>query len=337
MSFLSVVLTLDPLVVSLGRIDIDSISDQTRMELVFAEATDGMKEVLQNTDGEFLDIGKWAILLTDSDGNVTEVNIDNAFMRTNGLLWKPLGTLHLEYVPSTVKKLAILFTNFHGSLDTASLPLGLQELRIHSTKLTGIVALESLPGNLQKLILRENNFVGSVQLSSLPQTLLVLDLRRNAFDSSACLDHLPNAIEIINISVNKLTGTIPLGKLPIALTYFDVSSNNFSGELALDDIPKNLEHCFLDKNNFTGSISFASLKALKTLNVADNQLIGKALLPGVATDTNIFLFGNSIDGVLTVEGHLHSKAHEIQYESDIRRQIVQLQKQVIESEVFKRL
>ena len=335
MPFFSVLLTVDPSASSLGRIDMGLIPDQTRMELVFAEATDGMKEVLQNTDGEFLDIGKWAFLLTEYDGNVTVVNIDNAFMRTNGLLWKPLGTLHLEYVPSTVKKLAILFTNFHGSLDTASLPAGLQELRIHSTKLTGTVALESLPGNLQKLILRKNNFFGSVQLSSLPQTLLVLDLRRNAFYGSACLDHLPEAIEIINISVNKLTGSIILGKIPTALKYFDISSNNFFGELALDDIPKSLEHCFLDKNNFTGSISLASLKALKTLNVADNQLIGTAFLPGVASDTNVILFGNSIDGVLTVEGHLHPKAHEIQEESDIRRQIVQLQKQVLESAVFR--
>ena len=105
--------TVDP---SLGRVDHDSFSHQTLMEMVIEGITN--REKVCGDFAEPKDIEEWKGVEIE-DGKVAEIDWDHFDME---------GSLHLEWLPSSVRKFTMFQSRLTGTLDLASLPISMKEL-----------------------------------------------------------------------------------------------------------------------------------------------------------------------------------------------------------------
>ncbi|KNH07225.1 hypothetical protein XU18_2088 [Perkinsela sp. CCAP 1560/4] len=108
---------------SLGRVDHESLSHQALMEMVIGEITDKVK-ICGDID-EPKDIEEWEGVAIE-DGEVVEI------------IWRDCwltGLLCVEWLPSSVKELAVSGNRLAGTLDWA-LPTSMKELDLSANKLT---------------------------------------------------------------------------------------------------------------------------------------------------------------------------------------------------------
>ena len=195
---------------AIGRVDLQSLGDQTLLELVFAGVTN--VPAIRTADA-FLDIAAWEILAFDDLGRVVGIDVTaHPMRRPDGRV--AVGYLNLEFLPPTITNLDLRSNGFQGTLPADRLPKG-----------------------LASLALRRNLFSGKVETSALPRTLEAFDVESNGFSDSLDLATLPPVMRRFNVMFNEFTGSVDLTRLPRALEYIGMNSNKFSGSISLAALP----------------------------------------------------------------------------------------------------
>ena len=164
--------TADP---SLGRVDRASLPQQALMEMLIYGKTN-KQEICGDAD-EPKDIEQWEGVILEG-GEVVKI-------KWNG--FKLSGSLHLQWLPSSVRKLVVPWNNLMGTLDLASLPTAMGDLFLGSNAFTGSIVLERLPEGMEEISVRNNKLSGSLKLDSLPDTLTDFTAFDNEFTGSVDL------------------------------------------------------------------------------------------------------------------------------------------------------
>ncbi|KNH04620.1 hypothetical protein XU18_4188 [Perkinsela sp. CCAP 1560/4] len=129
---------------SLGRVDYNSLPQQALMEMVIDGITNKVK-ICGDID-EPRDIEEWKRVEIE-DGEVTEID------------WYQFdieGSLHLEWLPSSVRKFEATSNRLTGTLDLASLPTSMEWLDLAHNAFTGSIGLEALPERMEYLNVSNN-------------------------------------------------------------------------------------------------------------------------------------------------------------------------------------
>ncbi|KNH08097.1 hypothetical protein XU18_1313 [Perkinsela sp. CCAP 1560/4] len=136
---------LDAVDPSLGRLDYASLSQQALMEMVI-EGIANKEKICGDVD-EPTDIEEWEGV-TIEDGQVVEIAWRQFRLR---------GALHLEWLPSSVRKVLVSCNKLTGTLDCASLPTSLKKLNIGCNAFTGLINMESLPEGMEEISVHCND------------------------------------------------------------------------------------------------------------------------------------------------------------------------------------
>ena len=189
--------TVDP---SLGRVGHDSFSQQTLMEMVIEEITN-KEEICRDAD-EPKDIEEWKGVTIEKD-EVAEINWDERELT---------GSLHLGWLPSSVRKFTAFNNRLTGTLDWASLPTSMKALYLRHNAFTGSIDFERLPEGMEHLSVSENMFCGSLKLWSLPKAMTFF-MNDNKFSGSVDFTRLPAVLVRLSLSANQLSANPTKGHL----------------------------------------------------------------------------------------------------------------------------
>ena len=270
--------TADP---ALGKFDLDSLSEQTRMELLVESLALRWKEQRYDANDIFREVCEWVGVRCTAEDKVFSVLLDDS----DG------GTIDFLYLPRQMNDFTLGRCAFEGNLDIRDLPASLKILYIPKNKISGEIDLSALPGEMTNFQCSDNLLTGSCDLEHIPQTLRVLDLAENRLSGSIVLKKLPPRMSEINLEGNQLLGTLDLEHLPRDIFRLNLSSNLFEGQVTIKKYPMLLEFLLLAGNRLSGTAVLAS---------------------GISThDCLIEFFNNSIEAVVDEEGCEHPDADEI--------------------------
>ena len=186
----------------LGRLHLDDLSQQQRMELFIEGLTEGTKTEFQDSEGDFLPVCAWPDVECDDDGIVTKISIRNA----------AAGELDFRFIPPTIEYVYIsgdkvlridnsiahregmetfwvASARFTENIEIAALPRSMRARILEGCGLCGTCDLIALPEKMKQFSIPNNHCHGEVRLNSLPQTLSSLDLSLNNFSGELDLEH----------------------------------------------------------------------------------------------------------------------------------------------------
>ena len=215
---------------TLGRLNYDDISDQTRMEILIERVLPSSKRTLQDEHGAYLDVCEWKFTECDASDNVTLV-------RLNGDATNLKAVINFSYIPPYVKHFEACWKALEGTIETSELPAVLEELHLWGNMLTGTLDMTALPRGLKEMNAAENLFTGSCDLRALPPALVVLLLNENNFRGSLHLDCLPDTLVDLHLSENRFEGSVCLSKLPASLRMLSIMENILDGKFRLVNAP----------------------------------------------------------------------------------------------------
>jgi len=245
MLFLHRFLLIDP---SLGRIDKQSLTTQTLMELLIS--TIERKNLIIKKDENLDRFESW-------DGVITH---DGGFKITWGLK-RFGGSMNFQWLPDCLLRFNVSSNNLEWTADFSNLQdSALERLEIALNSFTGTLDLTHLPPRLQYLDFAKNSLEGTMDLTHLPSTLTQLLGYKNKFSGSLCLEHLPISLHTLSISENNFEGSISLQNLPKELNGIFIASCQLSGSLDLTQLPNSVERMYMYKNNFSGELKIGNLK-----------------------------------------------------------------------------
>ena len=198
---------------TLGRVDCNSLSDQTLMELLYEGFDEETQQRYQDENGVYLDVCNWSCTACGADDRVVEIV---EYSRIS-------GSLEIRYIPPKVK-LRILSCQQLSYLKT--------------DQLTGSIDLTNLPNKMQYLHLQHNLFTGSIDLTKLPEDILELTLNNNRLSGSLCFAELPAKIRCINVQHNFFTGSFVATNLQPSLREICARENQFEAIAVVDSQTK---------------------------------------------------------------------------------------------------
>ena len=233
----------------LGRLDYASLSRQALME-IFIEGIEN-REIICGSAEEPEDIEQWrGFAYSEEQPSDT---VEKHFI----IRWVYLGlvgTIDLQWLPSTVQSLEIKYNKLTGSLNLTALPPSMQFLGIATNAFSGEIDLCHLPVGIKVLNLSNNQLSGSLNLEKLPQSIQALYLYTNRFTGSVCLQHLPPQLGNLAVSRNELSGAVDLTRLPVAMTVLWLEQNNLEGKTDFSHLPDALEQLDVSHTNLFGEI-----------------------------------------------------------------------------------
>ena len=217
MNLLAVFLSVDP---SLGRVDYDSFSDQTLMEMFIDGFDDETKKKVQDNERMYLDVRKWFCVSCDNFDRVVKVCASFHQIR---------GQLQISFLPPKVKQFQFPGRGVEGSADLTHLPQAIEYVNLHQNELTGSIDLTQLPRRIWLLFLDCNRLSGSVDLTQLPDSIKDLNLSNNQFSGSIDLKHLPEVTRELCLHGNQFSGSFIAKNLPPSpYCRIDANGNRFS-------------------------------------------------------------------------------------------------------------
>ena len=235
---------------SCGRVDVSSLSDQTRMELLVADIQH--LSAVQSTTGEFLDIKQWrGVDIIDDYVDYIVFNHTDIFIGEDDFVVGPGGSIDLRWLPSKLAWLDLHDMLLEGTIETADLPRDLQYVDLTRNNLKGTLCMKGLPQNMQKLRIGDNKLCGSLHLEHSPPNLVAFDAHWNGFEGTLDFRHLPEKMDTLNLRDNKFSGSIDLSKIPSSLTHFYFNRTQISQETLVIAVPTNgIDRFYVDKDRF---------------------------------------------------------------------------------------
>ncbi|KNH08125.1 hypothetical protein XU18_1291, partial [Perkinsela sp. CCAP 1560/4] len=170
---------------SIGRVAHDSFSQQALMEVVIEGITN--KEDICGDADERKEIEEWKSV-TIEDGEVININWNVYYLE---------GSVHLGWLPSSVRIFTAINNRLTGTVDWASLPTSMERLDLETNAFTGSICLEKLPMRMEYLDVSENMFCGSLKLESLPKAMIYFVAYNNQFSGSIDFTRLPAALRCL--------------------------------------------------------------------------------------------------------------------------------------------
>ena len=227
----------------LGRVDLESLPDQTLMEMLFQDFNWEAQAEFQDNNGMYIDVCQWPGVECGDLGRVVRIT-----RRT-----LTAGTIYLSFIPSKVERFIMQNACLAGTLETNSLP--------HSMEVFNI---------------GKNAFEGNVDFTTLPESLVSLRIHSNKFTGSADLRKLPQTVHLLEIHDNKFTGSVSLKSLPAKIESMSISLNNFSGEFCLENAPLPMRSIYAEQNRFDATAvvpkdKFANLWRSGVAHVVDER------------------------------------------------------------------
>ena len=247
MFFLSTIFAIDQ---ALGRLDYESLSDQTLMEMLISGMGNDLKGYIQDESGNYKDVDEWEVGEGCSPGLIDGrvVYVDFSTYESDDKQFP------FEYIPPLVESFVMRECNLHGTLNTSLLPPNLEKLNIFSNYLHGTIKFKSFPRKLQSIQISDNKFDGSCALSDLPDSIKTFKAYLNEFSGEIAMDSLPAKMEKLDLSTNKLEGALAIKILPACIRHIDLSSNAFTGDFQLLSLPPSLEIIYITNNNLSETI-----------------------------------------------------------------------------------
>ena len=201
---------------NIGRFEINSLSQQTLMELLVAD----MAYAALCNAPDFIDKCEWPGITCDADASVIRIHLTMSG-----------GTVNLQGVPSTVKKLEMRSCDLFGTFASAALPRGLTYCALSSNSLTGSISIEYLPQELIAIFLSYNQLSGSINLRAAPPQLKLISFDANRLSGSLDLTGLPPCLSVLGLGENSFTGEVDISNLPVGMRELRIQKNSLSGVL----------------------------------------------------------------------------------------------------------
>ena len=290
----TITLCIDP---TLGRVDYNSLSDQTLMEMLIDGFDDKTKAEYQDNDGMYLDVCKWSCIQCDDDERVIIADI-----KTRNVS----GSIGICYVPPKVKELYMRARHkgkLTGSVDLTHLPVGMHVLQLQKNELTGEVDLAHLPNGMGFLHLNNNQLTGEIRLDHLPGEMQYLYLHTNKLTGELDLTQLPHRMRYLFLQNNNFTGEIDLTQLPDRILFLYLNNNQFTGEIDLTQLPHGINGLYLQDNLLSGSFIVKTLPpGMRVLNAQGNQFNAIAVIDSRAV-SHILLSGSGVTSVVDENGN----------------------------------
>ena len=259
----TILITLSAIDDHVGRVDIESLSDETMLELMVQDLPPESKAVFipeEASEEVFLTRSRPAEF--DDKGHIVRIyplslpNEDPMYLE---------GTMHFEYMPRHVQSFNLYKVHdMKGTVETSGLPESLCIFVVSANKFSGSFNFEVLPKELRLLNLSYNAFSGSCVFTSLPVHLKEIFLQRNGFRGCIALHSLPRTLKKLNISENALSGSLILENLPDGLRSLLCQQNQFSGKFILRDKPQSLQWLYAGNNLFTGTATLHDAFSFRT-------------------------------------------------------------------------
>ena len=278
-------LTIDP---ALGRLDYDSLPDQTLMEMLFDGLSDDSKSAFHDSDGNFKDVCEWTPYDFPSDG----INCaDDHVWRIVFNRGKKFGTQQFpfNFIPPHVNVFILSSAGLHGTLDTSLLPLHLDVFAVDENALYGTLAWSILPRELEEICVSTNFFSGRIILADLPRFLENFYACHNKFSGEIVIQDLPERIMKVTLNHNMLEGSINTAGWPETISSLYLNDNFFSGDVILKDI----------------------YDWLSWVDFKNNPVSGTVVLPAYLEELDFGLSGDRITIVLDENGKRHPLDAEI--------------------------
>ncbi|KNH03741.1 leucine-rich repeat protein [Perkinsela sp. CCAP 1560/4] len=214
-----------------GRVDRASLPQQALMEL-FIFGLNEPEEICGSRDNPD-DVCEWQGVKCNGDREVEDFHW--GFKWDNGT-----GTLGLEFLPPSMKVVAMYQNALYGTFQLADLPKKMEVVCLFENQLTGSLDLDSLPAVVRSLQLSKNEFTGDISLENLPKCLKELELAENQLSGTICLTSLPPALQVIHLKKNNFEGSLDFTRLPASMKVINLSENRFSGTIDLGNLPESM-------------------------------------------------------------------------------------------------
>ena len=239
---------------ALGRLDYQSLTDQTLMEILIDGMQDEGKSKFRDAHGGFKDIGEWEGVQC-TDGHVKIIHFGSMkFTNTD---------FPFSCIPPSVDLFSAMKCAIHGTLDTSALPKNLGFFSVFSNALHGPVDFSSFPRSLGHIHIGSNAFCGSCALRDLPQSLRYFVAYDNQFSGEISLNDLPPELTMLSLYNNNFSGSIRIERLPNSMTRINLSQNEFSGDFVMLAFPRSLISINISGNPLSGTAVLA--KATETM------------------------------------------------------------------------
>ena len=232
---------------TLGRVNRNDITQQSRLELLIEDLLD--KSRFHDKDGFYKDVCEW-------DG--VTLDVENLVV---GILWASMntaffpqgGSLDLQWIPETAVSFTVYKAGIAGNFDVKYLPRHIQLFDLAQNTFTGDVDLTHLPSTVRGIFLGNNCLTGTLDFTMLPLSLRKLYLQENQFTGSINLIGLTDTIEELSVAGNQLSGTLNLSELPNSMQVLILEENKFKGSLRIK-LSEHIQIVILKKNNFFGTV-----------------------------------------------------------------------------------
>ena len=226
---------------ALGRLNYESLSDQTLMEMLFDGLGAKDKWRLQDGNGNYADSCEWTLgwrmKVQCTDDRVKNIKVIDRTFRPK--------QFPFNFIPPLTEFFAVKDCGIQGTLDTSLLPVHLIKVDVTFNKLHGTIDVKAFPRTLKHIYIYVNAFSGSCALSELPSSVIIAYWSNNRFSGELPLDGLPKSMKSLTLEKNNLTGSIAMARLPSKLERVNLANNAFSGEFRLMELPIYLEEIII--------------------------------------------------------------------------------------------
>ena len=268
----------DPLA---GRVDMHSLSDQQRMELLVEGLSEHSKKKFQNRKRDFLPVCKWKGVECNANKDIVKVDLPETLH----------GNVELSYLPASVVNFTAVNEDGHP----------------FANRVGGTVEAALLPENLENLVLICQNFHGTIDWLSLPDSITIFTVPLNKFSGSCNFRELPPRMEVMNIQGNRFSGSVALDRLPDSIKEIALAFNRFCGNLNLDKLPNNLIDLNVENNKFTGEFKLLNPPAsLENVFANSNKFKAKAVVKGSWRADNLYLRKCGVEEIVDERGQPHA-------------------------------
>ena len=216
MSFMTALVALDP---ALGRLDYDAVSQQTQIEIAFADIAVKLedmdtKDCYFDANGNLRDLAEVTGLYLDSSGDVKRVEF---------MVWQPVNKICFEWLPATVTYISISRYLDSSPIAFDKMPRELRTFHLRSAHASGTVDMAVLPPHLRSFTIKNSAFISVCNINKMPLTMGTFAVSSIPCTDSIDFSSLPKFLECFSFEIAKYSGAADLTSLPRGLVSFSTA------------------------------------------------------------------------------------------------------------------